>query len=72
MELPVCCSSASNATPVTLLIGNKQDAQMYRNWPKIVKEARIGEGDISVFTFVRTASPGLKCTVVVALKPVSV
>ena len=64
MELPVFSTSGTNVTRVTFLLGSKQDAQMSGSWPKIVKEAGIGEGDICVFTFVHTATSGFVCTVV--------
>ena len=64
MELPVFCTSGTNVTRVTLLKGNKQDAQMSCNWPKIVKEAGIEEDAICVFTFMHTEKSEFQCTVV--------
>jgi hypothetical protein len=45
-------------------MGNREDAQMTRNWPKILKEAGIKEeGEICVFTFV-DSKDGFVSTVV--------
>ena len=64
MELPVFVTGGTNVSGVTLLKGSKDDALLTRNWPKIVKEAGINEGDICVFTFVIAKRPGFQGNVV--------
>ena len=64
MDLPVVITNGINPTKVKFFTGNREDAQMTRNWPKILEEVGIKEeGEMCVFTFV-DSKDGFVSTVV--------